>query len=88
MSAVPSSTTLRALVAPPGPCLRASGLAGASRAEAPVIARGTHRTRVSEMRRAGVPAAAWRPERSGARRLAPLASMARDGEDVVHQGTG
>jgi hypothetical protein len=67
---------------------RALGSAVAPRTETLVLARGTHRTRVSEMRSAAVRAADLRPERSDAGPRARHAATERDRGGKVRPGTG
>ena len=67
---------------------RALGLAVAPRTETLVLARGTHRTRVSEMRIAGARAATPRPDVPDADQRARHAAAERDRRGWVRHGTG
>lgn len=67
---------------------RALGHAVAPRTETLVLARGTHRTRVSEMRLAATRAATPRPDRSDTGRRGRRAGTERNREGSVHPRTG
>lgn len=69
--------------------IRAVGAAAAPRTDAPVLSRGTHRTRVSEMRPTAARATAPRPDVLGAAGgLARRAAAVRGGRGRVRSGTG
>jgi len=67
---------------------RTLGTAVAPRTETIVLARGTHRTRVSEMRRAAARAAAPRPDASDVVLTDRHAATGRHGGAEVRDGTG
>ena len=71
-----------------GRVLRALGTAVAPRTETIVISRGTHRTRVSEMRLAAARAAAPRPDVSDVVLADRHAAIERNGGAQVRDGTG
>ena len=70
--------------------IRAAGAAAAPRTDAPVLSRGTHRTRVSEMRLIAMCVAAQRPDIPGTvERQARRAATEREGIGRrVRSGTG
>lgn len=72
----------------PARVARALGVAVAPRTETRVLARGTHRTRVSEMRSAAARSAAARPEGLDARQWAGHATVEREEGGQVRQSTG
>jgi uncharacterized protein YcgI (DUF1989 family) len=82
-SACPAAVAVRG-----GRVVRALGTAVAPRTETIVISRGTHRTRVSEMRLAAARAAAPRPDVSDVVVTDRHAAIERNGGAQVRDGTG